>query len=220
MEQEDKQCKVATYTSVNQKKTDDGDRILSFNIYYRETSYYIEASFSNFNALFEDYDFHEIGADICRGLTKNKHSALLHHLLLESAISVFTSPLGKYDNYDNLPPKARNRMRETVSYLFNEALRIYLEEHKDTPNREDLWNTICNDMKHWSVRMLDESTITYSNGKILRKTTFDRQFNRKIGTTSFKKADFKDMKKFYTELEKKPVGRPRKHPPKKTHKPE
>ncbi len=218
MEQEGKLRKVATYTTVNEQKTDD-DYLLSFYVFYRETRYYIEAKLFDFRSIFEHYDFLELGEDICSGLNKRKYSSTLNHLFSEGAICISPSPLGKYDNYDELPPKARNKMRQSISYFLNAALGRYLDKYKDTPDRDDLWKLICHDMPNWSVRMLDDSTITYSKGqRTLTKATFNRQFNRKIGTRSFLNAELRELNEFYSEREKKPVGRPRKHPPKKTRK--
>jgi hypothetical protein len=219
MKQANKPRKVAIYSCVNEQKTDEGDRIVSFYIAYCETHYYFESSYLTYSSAYEDDDLWERPADIAAGFTKYKHSPLLHFMLSDGAVSVSTAPLKKYHDTDVLPPNARNRRRESVSYLLNAALGEYIDRHKDTPDREDLWKLICNDMPNWSVRMLDDRTIAYSKGLTLTKDTYNRQFNRKIGTTSFLNSEFKDMKKFYSEREKKSVGRPRKYPLKKTRKP-
>ncbi len=203
------------------QKTGDGDRKMAYEIIYRQTRYVFTISFSELSKVdWDNEDLEDLFKTIARELTLNQCSLRLHQLLTSRVFFIMTFPKEKYSSLSDIPNGGRQRKHGSTSHLLNNALESFLVHNSDTPNRDELWEWLqTNDlMRNGYGVTLQGDTLLYGYGNTLTYDTYKRKFNDKIGTKSYRGEFDKERKKFSEKLQKKPRGRPRKYPPKKTHK--
>lgn len=207
------------------RRTDDGDREEEHEVIYCETIFHIKILLSSWHE--KTLSPEDAMKQVADEFTHSKYSYMLHDLLSDKAISISTYPLLKWNAEidERLPEGQRRRKPQAISEFLNYALRTYLSEHSDTPDKDLLLEWVCGAFKDnlisnkykW-VSWLEGGKLTFyekstGQGGTILKSSYIRKYNQKIGTKSYNKEFHKELKKDHEKMNKKPRGRPRKNPP-------